>query len=145
MNSSEKNIQQLMNDYCYCIDSGNLEDFAALFEHGTWLVQGDPGGGDTGSAAVMQTLQNIILYEGKPNTKHLMSNIQIDVDEANNSAKAQCYITVFQAIPPDFPLQAIFIGHYFDQFERVGDKWRFVLRDISPDLPGNLSCHRSDY
>lgn len=145
MNNSEESILSLMNDYCYRIDGGDLQGFADLFAHGTWLVRGDPNGGDTGTAAVMTTLGNIILYDGKPNTKHVMSNIQIAVDEASNSATAECYITVFQAVPPDFPLQPIFIGHYRDSFERVDNSWRFTLRDISPDLAGDLSHHRSDY
>ena len=145
MTDARESILQLMNEYCYRIDNGDLQGFADLFEHGTWLVQGDPHGGDSGSEEVMKTLQNIILYDGKPNTKHVMSNIQLDIDEATNSAVAQCYITVNQAVPPDFPLQPIFIGHYRDRFERVDNCWRFVLRDISPDLAGDLGHHRSDY
>jgi hypothetical protein len=145
MTDSNESILRLMNEYCYRIDSGDLQGFADLFEHGTWLVQGDPKGGDTGSSAVMETLQNIILYDGKPNTKHVMSNIQLEIDEGGDSAQAQCYITVYQAVAPDFPLQPIFVGHYRDRFERVNGCWRFSLRDISPDLAGDLSRHRSDF
>ncbi|MFT6276025.1 MAG: hypothetical protein ACJAZ0_002128 [Halioglobus sp.] len=145
MNSAEKSILALMNQYCYRIDQGDMLGFADLFSRGTWLVQGDPSGGDTGSAEVVETLKNIILYDGKPNTKHVMSNIQIEVDQNGQTAKAQCYITVNQAVPPDFPLQAIFIGHYYDTFTCVDGIWHFTLRDISPDLAGDLSCHRADF
>jgi hypothetical protein len=144
MSESREAILSLMNEYCYRIDAGDLEAFAALFEHGTWRVLGDPSGRDSGSEAVLRTLQNVILYDGKPRTKHMMSNVQIEVDEVNNCATAQCYITVLQAVPPDFPLQAIFAGHYYDVFERVNGQWRFITRDISPDLLGDLSRHRSD-
>ena len=51
---------------------------------------------------------------------------------------------MFQALAPDFPLQAIFIGHYYDTFERAADGWRFKTREISPDLIGDLSRHRAD-
>ena len=145
MQNDTNDIIRLMNEYCYRIDSGDLDGFAALFEHGTWLVGEDPTGGDTGAAAVRATLENIILYDGKPNTKHVMSNIQLDIDSSGITAHGQCYITVYQAVPPDFPLQPIFIGHYRDTFEKTEDTWRIKLRDISPDLPGNLSFHRSDY
>ena len=144
MSDSRDAILSLMNEYCYRIDAGDLEGFAALFEHATWQVLGDPSGGDTGSAAVLETLENVILYDGKPRTKHTMTNVQIEVDEAADRATAQCYITVFQAVPPDFPLQAIFAGHYHDVFERVDGTWRFQARDISPDLIGDLSRHRAD-
>ena len=105
---------------------------------------GDPSGGDTGAAAVLETLQNVTLYDGKPLTKHMMTNVQINVGPADNHATAQCYITVFQAVPPDFPLQPIFSGHYRDTYEEVAGTWRFTKRDISPDLIGDLSRHRAD-
>ena len=145
MTTAEAKILTLMNEYCYRIDQGDLQGFADLFSQGTWRVQGDPSGGDTGSAAVMETLKNIILYDGKPNTKHVMSNVQIDVDASGETATAQCYITVNQAVPPDFPLQPIFIGHYYDTFSCVDGAWHFTFRDISPDLPGDLSHHRADF
>jgi hypothetical protein len=142
--NNEKEILRLMNDYCYLIDAGDLEGFARLFEHGSFHVLGDPSGPDSGFEEVFSMLQNVILYDGKPNTKHVMSNVQIDVDEAGEQAAAQCYITVFQALPPEFQPHPIFIGHYWDKFEKVDSAWRFKQRDISPDLMGDLSYHRSD-
>ena len=145
MDSTRESILELMNEYCYRIDRGDLQGFADLFSQGTWLVQGDPTGGDTGSAAVMETLKNIILYEGKPNTKHVMSNIQVEVAPDGKTATAQCYITVNQAVPPNFPLQPIFIGHYHDSFTCTDGVWHFTLRDIQPDLAGDLGHHRADF
>jgi hypothetical protein len=144
MSEAKEAILRLMNEYCYRIDAGDMEGFASLFEYGTFELQGDPGGGDTGATAVLNMLENVILYEGKTHTKHVMSNIRIDIDPSGDTATAQSYITVFQAIPPDFPLQPIFIGHYYDSFEKAGSDWRFVRREISPDLLGDLSFHRSD-
>ncbi len=142
--SARAEILALMNAYCYRIDAGDFVGFARLFEHARWQLLGDPAGGDQGADAVLRTLQQIILYAGKPRTKHVMSNVQIDIDEGGTRARAQCYITVFQAVPPDFPLQPIFSGHYHDEFEQVAGAWRFRSRDISPDLIGDLSRHRRD-
>ncbi len=144
MSEDSASILQLMNDYCRFVDAGELEAFANLFEHATFCLHGDKTEGQKGSAAVLEMLQNVVLYDGKPLTKHVMTNVQIDVDLSVGSAKAQSYITVFQAIPPDFPLQAIFIGHYFDLFEKISGNWRFCQREISPDLVGDLSRHRAD-
>lgn len=141
---SREAITRLMNEYCYRIDAGDLEGFAALFEHGSFGILGDPAGPDVGKAAVLETLQNVILYDGKPRTKHVMSNVQIDVDGSGNEASAQCYITVFQAVPRDFPMQPIFGGHYRDRFVKGADGWQFAQREISPDLVGDLSRHRAD-
>jgi hypothetical protein len=144
MSEDHDSILGLMNAYCYRIDAGDLEGFAALFERGTWCVLGDPRGGDSGPAAVLATLRNVILYDGRPLTKHVMSNVQIEVDPVGSRATAQCYIVVFQAVPPDFPLQPIFAGHYHDRFEKAAGRWWFVERRISPDLVGDLSRHRAD-
>ena len=92
----------------------------------------------------MSLVKNVTMYDGIPHSKHVMTNVQIDVGPSGNSATAQSYITVFQALPPDFPLQAIFIGHYHDVFEQLDGDWRFRSREISPDLIGDLSRHRAD-
>ncbi len=120
MSEAKEAILRLMNEYCYRIDAGDREGFASLFEQGTFVLQGDPGGGDTGTAAVLKMLENVILYDGKTHTKHVMSNVEIEIDASGDRATAQSYITVFQSVPPNFPLQAIFIGHYYDSFEKVG-------------------------
>lgn len=137
-------ILRLMNEYCYRIDAGDKLGFAQLFEHGTFELRGDPNGGLSGTQALLDMLENVILYDGKPQTKHVMSNETIELNPDGRTASAQCYIAVYQALPPDFPLQPIFMGHYFDRFEKVGSEWRFKRREISPDLIGDLSRHRSD-
>lgn len=144
MGESKHDILRLMNEYCYTVDGGDFDGFASLFEHSTFQIVGDPGGAISGKSAVRDMLSNVTLYDGKPHTKHLMTNVQIDVDESGSAATAQSYVTVFQALPPDFPLQPIFLGHYHDVFEKVDGEWRFKSRNISPDLIGDLSYHRAD-
>jgi hypothetical protein len=144
MENARQAVLQLMNEYCYRIDAGDLTGFAGLFSNGTFTIIGDPHGGYAGSDAVLAMVRNVVLYDGKPNTKHVMSNIQIDVDHDAMRAQAQCYITLFQAVPPDFPLQPIFIGKYRDEFRYADGRWYFSLREISPDLVGDLSRHRPD-
>jgi hypothetical protein len=144
MSNAKAAILKLMNQYTYLIDGGYTEGFAGLFEHASFHVIGDPGGVLNGKQEVLGLLKNVTMYDGKPHTKHVMTNVQIDVDDSANSATAQSYVTVFQALPPDFPLQAIFIGHYHDVFEQSGGQWRFRSREISPDLIGDLSRHRAD-
>ncbi|MGD8384151.1 MAG: nuclear transport factor 2 family protein [Lysobacterales bacterium] len=144
MSASRAAIYALMCEYCYRIDAGDLDGFASLFEHASFEIVGDPYGPLHGSEAVREMVSNVTLYDGKPLSKHVLSNVLIEVDEANAKATAQSYVTVFQAVPPDFPLQPVFIGHYRDRFERVDGNWRFAARSISPDLIGDLSRHRAD-
>lgn len=144
MNIDREQILHLMNEYCFRIDAGNLRGMADLFEHGIWHVMGDPTGGVKGAQALAKVLENVTLYDGLPQTKHVMTNVDIKISETEDKAEAQSYITLYQAVAPDFPLQAIFIGKYDDKFEKVDGAWRFSLREISPDLIGDLRFHRAD-
>ena len=141
MHKAYSEILSLMNEYCFRVDTADFNGFAELFENASFGVIGDPKGPSKGKSEVLEYLDRVILYDGKPMTKHTMTNVQIDIDEASKKAKAQSYLTVMQAVPPDFPLQPIFSGHYHDTFEQVDGIWRFTIREISPDLIGDLSFH----
>ena len=132
-----------MNDYCRLIDVGDIEGFARLFERGSWGVEGEPGGPAVGAAQVRERLSAVPLYDGLPRTMHLMSNVDIAID-SDTSAYATSVITVMQAVPPQFPLQAIFVGRYPDRFMRDGDEWYFEERVIEARLVGDMSFHRPD-
>jgi hypothetical protein len=48
---------------------------------------------------------NLIVYDdGTPRTKHVTTNIAVEVDEEAGTALARSYFTVLQALP-DLPLQ----------------------------------------
>jgi 3-phenylpropionate/cinnamic acid dioxygenase small subunit len=112
-----------------------------MFEHATW---GSPGRGEPlrGTSQVRRAYFGVILHEdGTPSTKHVISNVTIEVD--GERASARSYFTVLQA-RPDLPLQPIIAGRYHDQFEKVDGRWRFSERMILPDLIGDQSKHMRD-
>lgn len=139
MSTSADAIAKLIYGYAERIDAGNLEGVASLFEHATYRSQA--GTEYRGSAAVVEVLRRmVILYDGTPRTKHVTTNVVIDVDEDKGTAQARSYYTVFQATE-GLPLQAIIAGRYHDRFERVETGWRFADRMIFIDLVGELSHH----
>src|SRR5262249_46477572 len=77
------------------------------------------------------------LHDGVPCTKHVITNLIVEVDEAAGAATARSYFTVLQAAP-SLPLQPILAGRYHDRFARVADGWRFRERLIHVDLVGDL-------
>ena len=83
-------------------------------------------------------------HEENPNTRHLMCNIQIAVDDSGDAATARSCITVMQCVPGDFPLQAIFIGTYNHSLHQRDGRWQSIERVIGPDLVGDMSRHRRD-
>lgn len=141
LSSDELALQQLLSNYCDLIDRGDIDEFATLFAKGAWGIVGDMA---SGADEVSAVLQNVILYDGVPNTRHLSSNVCITVDASGESATATSCITVMQHVPGDFPLQPIFIGSYHDTFAKQNGAWHFVERAITPDLVGDMSRHRAD-
>ena len=135
-------IRALIHRYAELIDIGDLDTVAALFTHGTWS---SPGRGTPlrGVQQVRRAYDGVILYDGIPSTKHVISNVTIEVADDQPSATARSYFTVLQA-RPDFPLQPVIAGRYHDRFDRVDDAWRFADRQIIPDLIGDLSHHLRD-
>lgn len=136
---AREEITHLMNRYGFVIDTGDGQGFADLFENGEWAMEGlEP---KIGKQAILDMWQGIIIYEdGTPRTKHLTSNVDLFIDEDAGTATSQCYVTVLQQTD-DFPLQTIFSGHYFDDFERVDGDWRFKTRLIRYQLVGDTSAH----
>jgi hypothetical protein len=137
--SSRNEILHLVNQYGFTIDGGDLDGFAGLFAHGEWGVEGATL--FSGKAELLEVLDNVIIYaDGTPRTKHVTSNVELEIDEAAGTASGQCYVTLFQQVD-QLPLQAIYCGHYFDEFERVDGQWRFSRRVIRHQLVGDLSAH----
>ena len=140
MSSSRDDIAALIFTYAERIDAGDLDGVAALFRDATYRSR--QGGSYEGSAAVRAVLaQKVILYaDGTPRTKHVTSNLIVEVD-ASVACRTVKYERAVALAPDALPLQAIVAGRYHDRFVRDGDAWRFVERLIFVDLVGNLSQH----
>jgi len=78
---------------------------------------------------------------GTPLTKHVTTNVMVDVDESGDTATARSYFTVLQAVPGELALQPIIAGRYRDHFERADGVWRFTGRHMVVDLMGDLGHH----
>jgi ketosteroid isomerase-like protein len=132
-------IRALIHEYAERIDVGDLDGLAEMFAGATW---GSPGRGTPlrGTEQVRRGYDGVILYDGIPSTKHVITNVTIEIADDGVTATARSYFTVLQA-RPDFPLQPIIAGRYHDRFERVDGRWRFADRQIIPDLLGDLSRH----
>lgn len=135
MTTSHQAIATMMIDYCELFDTAEYDTFAALFEHGQWH-QAPPGA--VGARNWID--ENIYLYDGLPRTKHVTTNLVVEVDDERDAATGRAYVTIFQALP-DFPLQPIFSGRYRDRFSRADGIWRWDRREVHGDLYGDVSRH----
>lgn len=141
MSDSHLEIEKLLYRYAERIDLGDFEGLADLFEHAAITTPGADRGIE-GRAAVLELYKRSTrLYDdGTPRTKHVTTNVMIEVDEAADTATSRAYFTVFQALE-DFPLQVIIAGRYHDKFGRVDGNWQFFERMMLPELFGDLTRH----
>lgn len=139
MTSSEQAIRNLMSRYAELQDAGDFDGVAEMFAHGVFQ-RGD--GRSFRGQEIAEHRKNVnILYDGQPGTKHLTTNITIDIDEAHNAASADSYFAVFHG-SNDLPLEPIVAGRYHDRFERTSGEWQFLFRRSFVDLVGRMESHR---
>ncbi len=132
-------IENLIATYAERVDEGEFAAVGKLLEHAIFIGS---AGSASGADAIENMLRdNVILYEdGTPRTKHVVTNIAIEVDAEAGNASARSYFTVLQALP-DLPLQAIVSGRYLDRFDDHDGHWHFVERRVRTDLLGDVSRH----
>ena len=138
--SSYAEIANLIAEYAFATDDGDFAALGSLFTDGSFqLNDGPPAhGAEAVTALAHRVLQTY--PDGTPRTRHVTTNLLIDVDEQAGTARSRSYFTVLQSLP-DLPLQPIAAGHYHDRFTRGDDGWRFAARAVSTDFTGDTSHH----
>jgi hypothetical protein len=128
-----------MASYAELVDDGDVAGVGMLLADATFT---GGAGSVSGRAAIEELLRDsLIVYEdGTPRTKHVTTNIAIEVDEEAGAAVSRSYFTVLQALP-DLALQPIVTGRYQDRFACRDGRWRFVERRVRTDLLGDVSRH----
>jgi hypothetical protein len=127
---AENACQRLCLDYAHFGDSGKPEALAALFtEDGEVKL---PTGTSKGRAAIADgatPTPNLVM-------RHVMSNIRIDVESADN-ASGVAYLRLYYAMRKGDKGPAMtkalsprIIGAYHDRFVRTAEGWRFASRDF---------------
>lgn len=133
-------ISRIVYSYAELLDLGDIEGCGRVF---TRAVLRTDGTGDVleGAEAVQRYIEDTVqLYDGVPGTKHLVTNLVVDVDGDRRSATARSYYTALQ-VRPAFALQPVLAGRWHDRFERDGDEWWLTERLIRPDLIGDVRFH----
>lgn len=132
-------IASLIATYAELVDGGDFAAVGLLLADATFT---GGAGSVSGHDAIEKVLRgNVMVYDdGTPRTKHVTTNLAIDVDEEPGTAVSRSYFTVLQALP-DMVLQPIVSGRYYDRFERHEGQWRFVERRVHTDLVGDVSHH----
>ena len=141
MSDARGAISNLLFLYAERIDAGDFAGVAELFAHAEITVEGTDAA-TRGREAVQKLYETTTRRydDGTPKTKHLTTNLLIEVDDEGKRATCRSYFTVLQQTP-SLPLQMIITGRYRDVFECVDGVWRFVSRHMTLDQFGDLSQH----
>jgi 3-phenylpropionate/cinnamic acid dioxygenase small subunit len=137
--SSYRAIENLIATYAELVDDADFAGVGMLLADATFM---GGAGSVSGRDAIEKMLRDsLIVYDdGTPRTRHVTTNVAIEVDEEAGTAVSRSYFTALQAVP-DLALQPIVSGRYQDRFERRDGQWRFVERRVRTDLVGDVSRH----
>lgn len=137
---AESDIARLIYTYCYLMDAGDFDAVGNLFANATWQLS--PEQVTTGKTEIVELLQGAMrLYDGKPGTRHVVTNILTDVADDGLTAHSFSYIHTTQVVE-GFPLQLIFQGRFEDHFTCVDGGWQFTSRLAHADGAGDMSHHQ---
>jgi 3-phenylpropionate/cinnamic acid dioxygenase small subunit len=134
-------ITSLMYRYAELIDAADFDGIGDLFEDAVMTNEGVEGSTEGGAAiAKLYRRTNRVHPDGTLRTRHVTTNVLVDIDEDANTATARSAFVVLQQTP-SLPLQPIATGRYRDRFARVDGEWRFAQRHIIVDHIGDVREH----
>jgi ketosteroid isomerase-like protein len=135
-------ITSLIYTYAERIDAGDFAAVAELLSHATLTFEGF-GEAVNGREAIerVYTRSTRRYEDGTPKTKHVMTNVVVDVAEDGATAVSRSYYTVLQAVPGELALQPVIAGRYRHTYQKVDGHWRVATMHIIIDLIGDLGHH----
>ena len=137
-----ESITKLIYTYAERIDLGDFAGVGELFGHATLTFEGF-GDAVSGPEAIEALYGRTTrrFEDGTPRTKHVMTNLIVDVDDDGLTASSRSYFTVLQAVPGELALQPVIVGRYRHRYEKAEGRWRVTAMHIMIDLMGDLSSH----
>lgn len=122
---AEREIERMILDYAALNDAANWDAVSALFvEEGRVSRPVAPDDFTAGRDAILAA------FKARPprTTRHIVSNIRVDVDGDN--ARATSQIMLFTGLD-----MAPLVGSYADRLTNTPEGWRFTERRGSLDFP----------
>jgi uncharacterized protein (TIGR02246 family) len=131
-------IRDLMSAYCFHVDEGEFDKFAALFAADGTFEPG-PQGKYQGRDAIREFIASVVPRPGEgPARKHCTMNHLISVN--GSEARANSYIIVLRE--SESGIMASLAGRYEDLLIKQDGEWRFKVRKIHFDIAGDLGLKK---
>jgi hypothetical protein len=137
-------IRALCFTYTFRLDEGDFAGVGELLADAALrpVMAGVRSEELVGSAAIERfyTEQVVTYKNGRPMTRHLITNQLIELAPDALSATSRCYFTVLQR-PPGLEFQIVVGGQYHDRFAKVDGVWRFTDKAIQVDHLNAIEHH----
>jgi SnoaL-like domain len=116
-------IRDLSARYCDCIWRQDLDGLVSLFtEHGTFGAEGREVEAISRGRAQLRKVYEQAIAETNPRLfihSHVINLL------GGNRATGRCYAQVYSAT---LDTQLLGLAYYQDEYEKVGDQWKFASR-----------------
>src|SRR5258708_511869 len=125
--SSEHDIENVMYRYGEYVDLARFDELGELFRHGA--IRSDRGSGDLRGEAVAtfyRATNRVHPDTGTLRTRHIASNVIIEVDEPAGTATARSYFVGCQQTSV-LPFQPIVAGRFPDTLRPTSRECLFTL------------------
>lgn len=128
-------IRRLIYRYSFYVDRREFELLGDLLAEAvfrlTWESEGVETGEIVGKAEIEAWYANHL--KNRRPSRHVITNVVIDVAEDGDSATAEAYITSVGYDPEPPPV--LLSGHYEDRFEKRDGEWLFTQKYCVMELP----------
>jgi 3-phenylpropionate/cinnamic acid dioxygenase small subunit len=136
-------VAKVLYIYAERIDAGDFEGVGDLFAEAVITFEESPGRVVRGRDEARQMYEQFTRRypdNGTPHTRHMITNVIVDVDVDGERATSRSSFTVLQRTD-SFPLQPVIVGRYRDELAKSGGAWHFTSRHMLSDHVGDLSQH----
>src|SRR5687767_2700968 len=117
-------VHNLLARYAECVDTADLDGLGVIFERAVFTHEG--GTREYRGQEIHELFRKWIhvFDDGSPHTRHVITNILVDVDEDAGTAHARSYCTlVIPSTGGNASPRVVATGSYRDEFRRFEDGW----------------------
>lgn len=132
--SDEKSIHELLTEYCYCYDAGDIERVLALFTADATIDNA------TGIHRGIDSIrQNYIDFVAKRQFGfHFVTNATIRIADTGQEAVSTSYLVTLNVT--NSGQIAMVAGSYIDRFSKSSGVWKISQRRITADIRSTLEA-----
>ena len=134
--TDHEQIQYLLARYSFFVDYREFEKLGELLADAVFRLTWESQGVETGEIRGREAIEAFYAEHlaGRRPSRHVITNVAIDVDEAGENAEVFAYLT--SVGHPPSPPSVLLSGHYENRFAKVDGRWRFTQLYVVMELPG---------